>query len=153
VAFKLFQISPSIYQSERTHTLSDEQVEKVIMAAGITHIVNLWHTPDTRLQAFTSYLHVSLPDGKLRPELIKEFENASLMVELAVMRHGKVLVHCWGGKNRSGLVNGLALMRLTGMTGNSAYEQVRAARRGSLFNEDFANYLRNHGPYPYKSGE
>lgn len=147
MAFKLFSVTENLLQSERTHTLDGDGVQNVIMGARITHVVNLWHTADIRVSSFTSYNHVSLPDGKLRPELIDAFEKAAEWTANAINGHGRVLVHCWGGKNRSGLVNGLALMRLTGMTGQSAYETVRAARRGSLFNEDFARYLIEHETY------
>lgn len=155
MTFKLFTITaagrPSLFQSERTQTAPDDKIVDILIGAGITRVVNLWHSRDGRIRRIC-YDHVSLPDGKLRPELIKEVEYAAIRVATTVLAGGTVLTHCWGGKNRSGLVNGLALMRIEGISGKEACERVRAARKGSLFNQDFANYLRNREPYPI-SGE
>ena len=57
---------------------------------------------------------------------------------------GKTLVHCEGGRNRSGLVIALALMR-DGYTFDDAVELLRAKRsREVLFNGHFCDWLRAH---------
>ena len=57
---------------------------------------------------------------------------------------GKTLVHCEGGRNRSGLVVALALMR-SGYTFDDAVELLRSKRsREVLFNGHFCDWLRAH---------
>lgn len=67
--------------------------------------------------------------------------GASRKVADAVRHGGKVLVTCWQGLNRSGLVTALSLMRLTGMPGRDAVAKVQRARPGSLKNPFFTDYL------------
>ena len=59
------------------------------------------------------------------------------------LRHGhRVLVSCNQGRNRSGLVVGLVLVRYLGLSGEEAYGRIVAARGpGALANESFRHYL------------
>lgn len=62
---------------------------------------------------------------------------------LRAYQHGKrVLVTCWMGRNRSGLVTGLILMQL-GYSSLEAITLVRCAREGALSNPFFREVL--HG--------
>lgn len=58
----------------------------------------------------------------------------------------RVLVTCAMGANRSGLISGMTLMRLNGMTGASAVDMVKRARRSghqeALSNPMFEHHLR-----------
>lgn len=59
----------------------------------------------------------------------------------------RVLVTCAMGANRSGLVTGMTLMRLNGMSGRSAVDMIKGARRSGqqepLSNPMFEHHLRN----------
>ncbi len=59
----------------------------------------------------------------------------------------RVLVTCAMGANRSGLVTGMTLMRLNGMSGGSAVDLIKSARRSGeqepLSNPMFEHHLRN----------
>lgn len=66
-----------------------------------------------------------------------------------VAKHQKkgqtVLVTCYAGQNRSGLVAALALMTL-GMGARPAIERIRAARGPqALSNPSFVNMIQNFG--------
>ena len=64
-------------------------------------------------------------------------------------RSGKtVLVTCWAGLNRSGLIVGLALRQLYGLSGAEATKTVRRARPLALFNEFFVQIIET-GVLPY----
>ncbi len=54
---------------------------------------------------------------------------------------GQVLVTCWQGKNRSGLVSALILHTLLGISGADAASIVRSKRRGALRNPHFLEAL------------
>lgn len=74
-------------------------------------------------------------------------EEASLAVNAAdrvarAIREGKrVLTTCAQGRNRSGLVNALALHLLYGISGREAIGRIRAARQRALTNDGFCDYL------------
>jgi hypothetical protein len=61
----------------------------------------------------------------------------------------KVLVTCWQGRNRSGLVSALAIHLVSGCSGFHAVRIVQKARRRALTNPQFTeilNRLRDSGP-------
>jgi protein-tyrosine phosphatase len=85
-------------------------------------------------------LHAPFNDNgdEPKPEELNVALGASRQVAKWVRDGGKVLVTCWQGYNRSGLVTALALMRLTGMSGQSAVFKVQEKRPGALRNVHFA---------------
>jgi protein-tyrosine phosphatase len=76
-----------------------------------------------------------------RPQL-ERASRASKIVAAFVKSGRKVLVTCFAGLNRSGLVTGLAVYRLTGQNGRDVVELVRARRPGALRNPRFVEVLR-----------
>lgn len=58
-----------------------------------------------------------------------------------VRRKQTVLVTCWMGLNRSGLVSALAVHYLTGMSGRDCVALVKRKRRDALTNPDFVRFL------------
>jgi Dual specificity phosphatase, catalytic domain len=140
---RIYEIIPGkLLQSARTHTLSDAECKALIHKYKLTAVVNLWHTADPRFQGSVHwYAHNSLPDGRIYDHIAETVEQLGHRVADEIDRGGCVLVHCWGGRNRSGLVSALALTRLQGITGAEAIHAVRAVRRGALVNQFFVNYL------------
>lgn len=67
--------------------------------------------------------------------------SAANQVARLVDEGQKVLVTCWQGRNRSGLVSALALHNLTGQSGFACILRVRAKRRKSLSNPGFQEVL------------
>jgi hypothetical protein len=59
----------------------------------------------------------------------------------AVLSGGKVLVTCWAGRNRSGLVSALALHKITGASGEACISFVQKARSRALTNPQFVEAL------------
>lgn len=91
-------------------------------------------------QLTTAHLHIPLSDGKDIPNL----ENMQDVLDITVQscRAGlKTLVHCYRGRNRSGLVATIALARLREITLREALEHVRAAHPGCLTNATFEEYV------------
>ena len=74
------------------------------------------------------------------PTLHKLHAIARLGAALIEARE-RVLVHCQMGLNRSALVAGLVLV-YSGMSGEAAVSRLQQRRPGALYNEVFANYLR-----------
>ena len=74
------------------------------------------------------------------PTLHKLHAIARLGAALIQARE-RVLVHCQMGLNRSALVAGLVLV-YSGMSGDAAVSRLQQRRPGALYNEVFADYLR-----------
>jgi protein-tyrosine phosphatase len=58
-----------------------------------------------------------------------------------IHRNRRVLVTCQMGWNRSGIVNGVAVMMLTGCKADEAVRQIRRKRSKGLSNRSFAKQL------------
>ena len=67
--------------------------------------------------------------------------NGAQRTARALDKGQKVLVTCYLGKNRSGLVSALALHLLTGCGGDEAVRTVKKGRPGALENPQFTAYL------------
>jgi hypothetical protein len=95
--------------------------------------------PDVRLEPGGLWLHVPIPDADIEdPDGVRE---AARLVADRVGAGRRVLVHCWAGLNRSGVVSARALMFM-GVPVDAAIAAVRAARGPSaLFNADFVAWL------------
>jgi protein-tyrosine phosphatase len=71
---------------------------------------------------------------------------AAFRVADYVRRKQTVLVTCYQGRNRSGLVSALAIHYLTGMHGKDCVDLVRRKRKDALTNDDFVRFLRSIAP-------
>jgi protein-tyrosine phosphatase len=105
------------------------------------HIISLYpwerFNPGCDLDSFTE---VRLYDG---PQVPDEAQLYSLARWINLCKqHGRTLVHCQAGLNRSGLLAGLSLV-LDGMAANDAITLLRAGRTPAvLCNPKFATWLR-----------
>lgn len=88
-------------------------------------------------------IHAPMVDDQIDLETIERASVAAAKVA-DLVRDGKarkVLVTCAAGKNRSGLVAGLILHDLYGLSGGEAVAVIRAKRPGALSNDSFAEFL------------
>lgn len=126
--------------SARTHQLTLEQKVSVLREHRIGAVVNLWHTIDLDVQQLCpEYLHCSMSDGKC-----VDLSLLNVAVDYVVDHldnQQSVLVHCYGGRNRAGLVVAASLIRYLHMTGVDAVHHVQNARAGSLVNRSFVTFL------------
>lgn len=91
------------------------------------------------LEDVAMYVQWPIPDGPA-PEHDVLVALADLISDLR--RTGKrVLIHCAGGMNRSGLVVAAVLVRDDGMPIDEAIELIRARRPGALNNQSFVQHL------------
>jgi protein-tyrosine phosphatase len=92
---------------------------------------------------FPGVLVVSAPmhDHTLDTPTLEQAERAAEQVCEALLERQPTLITCAMGKNRSGLVTGLVLVRFYGLSGREAVRLIRHKRPGALTNESFADYL------------
>jgi dual specificity protein phosphatase-like protein len=90
------------------------------------------------LEGIALYVHWLIEDGPA-PERAVLIALADLVNDLRRARK-RVLIHCAGGINRSGLLSAAALMR-DGMSATEAIETVRSRRLGALNNREFVRLL------------
>jgi protein-tyrosine phosphatase len=89
-------------------------------------------------------IHVPLVDRREVP--VDEAHRAAQAVAAEVRAGRKVLVTCFAGWNRSGLVTALALWYLTGWHGQRVLQHVQARRPVSLQNHYFAQHVASMLP-------
>lgn len=95
--------------------------------------------PSPQLRADGLWLHLPIWDGEMEdPDGVRD---AARTVAERVTAGRRVLVHCWAGLNRSGVVSARALMFM-GVPVTEAIARVRAARgENALFNDCFVTWL------------
>lgn len=102
------------------------------------------HQPKARVFPGVQTFHAPNDDDFSRPPTRDELRialNAARQVAQIVRRRDTVLVTCWMGLNRSGLVSALALHLLTGHSGFTCIQDVRRARKRALRNPGFLEAL------------
>jgi hypothetical protein len=95
--------------------------------------------PSPRLRADGLWIRLPIWDGEM--EEADAVRDAARTVAERVTAGRRVLVHCWAGLNRSGVVSARALMFM-GLSATDAIAAVRAARgEDALFNDHFVAWL------------
>ncbi len=72
---------------------------------------------------------------------IAEANEAAQLTARYYVQGDRVLITCWQGRNRSGLITALVLREAFGMSGKRAIEIVKAARPTALENGHFYEYI------------
>ena len=140
---KLYEILPNLYQSARLVVIpTPMQRIQFLTEHQIYGVVNLWHTADEDIAAFLPfYAHYSIPDGQLAESTIAQLWAYAYTVRKFIMNDQRIIVHCYGGRNRSGLLNALVVMLVQGCSGSDAAQWVQRYRPNSLFNQHYLDYL------------
>lgn len=141
---RLHEVRPHLYQRGHMEQYSATQKGQLVYEYGLQLVIGTFRRPDPDLpdvmaQAGGRYVHVAFPDG--RKVDVDGYDALAQQGAETIRQGGAVLVHCHGGRNRSGLVNALIVRELDGCSGEEAMLRVKAARKGSLVNEHFCNYL------------
>ena len=102
------------------------------------------HQPSSLCFPGVRVIHAPIDDGRYVPENeIRIVSRASELVANALRIGKRVLVTCWQGRNRSGFIVAMALVRL-GIHPDQAIELVRRARgQTALSNEAFVGIIRS----------
>ncbi len=90
--------------------------------------------PDRMLYIYFPILDVELPSQS-------KLNALGMMVANLIEEGHVVLIHCLMGLNRSNLVAAMALTYL-GMDGRQAVEHLQNIQPAALYNENFADYIR-----------
>jgi protein-tyrosine phosphatase len=82
--------------------------------------------------------------GKPLSDDEKRIALAAADVVAKDVANGKnVLVTCMQGRNRSGLVVAIAIVKLTGMSGKSTVKLIKNLRKNALTNPSFCDFLES----------
>ena len=136
-------IPDRLYIRGKFRDLPKEEKLAALRGAGITVVIcTLLRIHDQDLVDCDGLIYEvhPVPDGKTVP--VRVYESVASRVVAYLTAGHTVLVHCWGGRNRSGLVVALALRRWEGISGAEAYARVRQAKSDALRNPVFAEFLQ-----------
>lgn len=81
------------------------------------------------------------PNVALSEEVFQNIHKTADKVCTLLKQNKKVLVVCFAGLNRSGLVCALSLSKYLGMSGKAAMNSVKSRRPNALHNKLFCQYL------------
>lgn len=139
----MYEVIPErLWFSARTHQISYEDCLALIHGYRLTSVVNLWHTIDERVvKHVPSYFHLSIPDGRMNADVAAKVERLVKQITAELDLDGRVLIHCWGGRNRSGMVAARVYSERIGVRGIDAVERIKQARKGALGNQHFVTYI------------
>jgi protein-tyrosine phosphatase len=125
--------------------LSAEYGTEILVTLIEAHEFDKLGIPD--LRARTSHHKIEsiwfpIPDTRV-PQSMQEF--STLIEKLAAhLNAGKtVVIHCMGGRGRTGLVAAACLLATTELTVPQAIMAVRQARSGAIENTDQENFVRD----------
>lgn len=132
------------YLYQRGNTLGWKSIEALQEnnIQTVVCMVKRWDPPVKRWLESNGgmYIYCPIPDSKnLNKQML-------LALGTTVSRRAllaPVLVHCAAGRNRSALVNALAMRELLDISGARAMERMREARPNALANEHFASWLES----------
>jgi Dual specificity phosphatase, catalytic domain len=143
-AFTFDAVIPGLYQGDfPTGSVDWSRFDDVVS-------LTIEEVPDVPLQVGGLRMHVPIWDEEMvDPTGVRA---AALTVAERVTAGKRVLVHCWAGLNRSGVVSARALMFM-GMPVAEAIARVRSARGPyALSNRDFVAWLHEEA-VAYGSGD
>jgi hypothetical protein len=99
------------------------------------------YQPEARWFPRVRVVHCPLDDAELSSTEAALATSAAEMVVLARSRGARVLVTCWMGRNRSGLVTALALRSISNWSVPRIVKRVRERRPNALSNPSFLRFL------------
>ena len=136
---KLFQAG----KNEIRKIISDNNISILILAADEYQQdeLELYEGPDPFPGVVKFF--VPLDDGdKLSSREIRSAKNVANLASISIRNGNNVLSTCWEGRNRSGLVSGFTLRKLTGCNGIRAIWQIKKNRRTPLGEALTNSYFR-----------
>lgn len=81
--------------------------------------------------------------NEISPKLHQQFNEVTNQIVGLLKQKKKILIVCFAGLNRSGLISALVLRKYLGMDGKSAIKSVQSRRENSLNNKLFCSYIIN----------
>lgn len=129
------KILENLYQSA---LIEDWQV---ILKEEINIVIDLEGTVDMKIPQNIIYIYWAIEDGPL-PDTNILWGIASFGAQMLKAGY-KVLSHCVGGYNRSGLMNACIIKKLNpNLHGKQIIEIIRNARPGALSNPTFVDFVK-----------
>ena len=117
----------------------DHALEAILQDWAVGHV---GREPTAGRRRYLAYQHYQVPDSSTRVPTDK-IQPAVDRAVAEIAAGYRVLSMCYGGRNRSGLLAALTIMRVTGCSGQEAYDYVRAMKRNTFYNTLYGDYVRS----------
>lgn len=131
---ELVKIIENLYQSPLIENWGE------ILSTDINVVIDLEGTPDKEVPKNIIYISWAIEDGPL-PDTNILWGIATFAAQM-VKNGYKVLSHCVGGYNRSGLMNACIIKKLNpNLRGEQIIELIRTSRPGALSNPTFIDFI------------
>jgi hypothetical protein len=116
----------------------DHALEAILQDWAVGHVGS---EPTAGRRRYLAYHHFSVPDSPVRVP-IEKIQPAVEYAVAEIAAGNRVLSMCYGGRNRSGLLAALTIMRTRGCSGADAYALIRAAKPNTFYNELYGRYVQ-----------
>lgn len=122
---KMSKIMDHIYLGNESDAKNEEQLSR----EGITHIINVTKNIPCYHQENKMFTYLRIPvNDACNQNLKQHFAETIKFIDDAKSVNGKVLVHCQAGISRSPTIVIAYLMKITKLSMNSAYNEVKDKR-------------------------
>lgn len=133
------QVYPGIFQGPvppRGHYLSEAGIKVLVLCAAEFQ-------PEDAQFPGVRVIRASSNDVRIEPpkHWTEAWHSAAESSAHAVRQGETVLITCWQGLNRSGVVSALTINKLTGKAGAECVNLVKQNRPGAFSNENYAEYV------------
>jgi protein-tyrosine phosphatase len=135
-----------LYQRGEFDKCPPHEVISEFSSLGINIVVGLAGKRG-KVPSWVNYFYNKIPDGLIIDEAFLS-SLADEVFRFSVERRGAILSHCHAGRNRSGLMSAMLVMRILGVSGEESIELVRRGRPKSLANEEFVKFLLRQQKLP-----
>lgn len=134
-------IPDELYQRGAFIHCSIDNKIKFFRQYNIDTVVNLWHKIDTGVIKYLwKYDHKYFPDSTITIDekwLLDYAREIACWIDAGHV----VLIHCYGGNNRSGLLSALVYRELYDVTGLEAAEHIKSLKSRALHNKLYYDFL------------
>lgn len=131
------KIAERLYQGARPPTglcLKQLRFDMLVLAAEE-------YQPGSEMFPGIRVIHAPMDDSELTRDEWDTARRAAAEVASAIRVGARVLITCYAGLNRSGLITALSLYLLTGESGRAVVRVVQSRRRNALCNRSFVKAL------------
>jgi hypothetical protein len=133
--------------------IEENRIESVMVLLGKEELTRLYGDTNSLFKVYSSYgakvISYPIPDFEV-PKDMNTFNNA-VKVILGYVKNGKnVMVHCWGGHGRTGIMT-VGICVKAGISVDNAYNMISKKRKILETMEQF-EFLYDYEEYCVKSG-
>lgn len=131
------EIAPGVYIGSIGSALNKDY----LLSNGVTHILTVADKINPSFPEYFQYKNLEILDT-YSTNILNIFQEAIDYIDFALSSGGKILVHCFAGRSRSGTICCAYLMKKNGLTLEQALKEIKEKRFCVMPNPGFLFQLQ-----------